>query len=181
MSLAGFSTAQEFSKHQIITFFSLWRNIAGAVLIFLLVAFWGTHLFVKKLSDELKLRPLPMLLLKDAQELKNLEAAALKFNALVDLIGVAETEKKEVTAYFKKIFTIAGEKVNIKRIYFQSMDSPVSISGEAQTEKLVVDFKDELERQSEFAETSLPLTALVTEGDHTSFSMTLRIVLEKTK
>lgn len=181
VSLAGFSTTWEFSKHQIIAFFSLWRNIAGAVLVFLLLAFWGTNFFVQKISDELELQPVPAMRFEDAQELKNLEAAALKFNTLADLINIATEEKKEVTVYFKKILALAEGKVNIKRIYFQSMDSPVSISGDAPTEKIVVNFKDELERQNEFAETNLPFTSLIIEGDHVTFSMTLRIISEKTE
>ena len=174
-SLSGLSTKERFTQYQIFNFFIIWRNAIGTVLAFLLIIYAGTNFFLQKISNDLKLQFQGHLRPEDAAELKTLRASAQEFNALQDFINQAKSGTSKTSSYFKKILDIASPGVNVKRIYIQSLSAPVIISGSAESEQLIIDFKNKLVGDKDFTEVNLPLTSIVAEGDHATFSMTLRL------
>jgi hypothetical protein len=181
VSLTGLSTKKEFTQYQIISFFTLWRNIVGAVLLFLVIAFGGTHFFIRNLLNNLPAQTGPALRNEDTIALKTLQASALEFNTLQDEIKSLEAGKLKPSSDFRKILEVASGRVSIKRIYFQSIDAPVLISGTAASESAVVSFKNILLGRSEFSGVDLPLSSIQPDGDHVSFSMTLLFKSLKTE
>lgn len=181
VSLTGLSTEKEFTQYQVISFFVLWRNVAGAVLIFLLIAFGGAHFFIRNLLNNLPAQTGPALRAEDTAALKVLQASALEFNALQDEISSLEAGKLKPSSDFRKVLEAASGKASIKRIYFQSIDAPVLILGTAASESAVVSFKNILLGRSEFSGVDLPLSSIQPDGDHVSFSMTLRFMSSKTE
>src|SRR3989344_2161385 len=178
ISLSGHSTEEIFKASQILAFVRFWRNVVIAFGGFLVAAFLATYIFtgqmLKNLEHQNQARGPSE---GELSELRKLKDSVHEFNSLATLVGVVRRGRVGVHPYLEKIDNLSSGNIKLGRILFQSLDKPVTISGEAAGEGQVIAFKNLLEQQKEFKDIQLPISSIThTAGDKVSFSITLRFI-----
>lgn len=177
MSLTAVSTQEDFRQQQILTFIKYWRNIAFSSAIFLLFVFGGADVFLARTADSLNSR---VAALSDvsakSQEMALLKQQAESFNQKVDLVLKAKSEVRDWTPFLEKLRVLAGQEVDIDRVYVQSLETPVLLTGRASSEGDIIRFKTALSQDAKFQDVDLPLSAITPNvSGKVSFTISFRI------
>ena len=76
----------------------------------------------------------------------------------------------------EKIANLTGSNITIQRIFIQSIDAPVSFSGQAASQAAILGFKDALGRDPEFSDVNLPLSSISpVSGGLLNFTLSFKI------
>lgn len=180
-NLTGISIKEEFTRYKIVIYVSLWKNVLSTILVFLLIAFVGTHYFIKGVAADLESRGVIAPSQAESAEFKTLVTAAENFNIMVAQVSSTEARAIAIAPYFKKILGLMGQNIVLKRIYFQAFTAPMLVMGSGKNQPAVIDFKNALARASEFSEANLPLTAIQDQEAQVDFSITLSLSSAKSE
>jgi Tfp pilus assembly PilM family ATPase len=174
ISLASVGTEKEFRQQEALTFIRIWRNIVFSSLILCVIIFLLADGFLIKtissLNEQLALTKQP-----EVSEFEKLQQEAAGFNRKIDLaLGVRETAI-DWPAFLEKIKTLAADNnVKIQRIFVQSAEAPIMVSGQAGSEEIIIAFKNVLLNQPQFKDIDLPLTSFVPAGGAVNFTISFR-------
>jgi len=175
-SLMGLGTEEEFREHQIIMFVKIWRNIFLVTTTFFLIVFGGIDLFLVKNGKSLQAQSINFSQTSEAKEVVLMSNEIKTFNDKVDAALALKKQKISWSDFLTKIKDLAGPDVIFKRIYVQSLETPVSISGAAGGENTLLEFKKRMEEDGSFESVSLPLSGLITTNNGSvEFNMTFKI------
>ena len=175
ISLAPQQVIEEYRDNQIIAMIGLWRKITAVVLSFFLVIFSVGNLFLRQVLIDADQQLLRGLSLEEEQELNIFREKANEFNNLLTLIKDARTLEKNIYPFISKILTI-GEDIQITRLSFKDIGSPVELRGNAPSSIAATQFQRRLSEEPNITELRLPIADLTTTPDgRAMFVMSFRI------
>lgn len=157
ISATSVGTEANYRQNQIINFINVWRNIALTVLLFILAVFGATEGFLMRGGKSLDARLANVKVLSENQEFNQLHARAKEFNQRIELALQAKSQSSDWAPFLEKIRDLAGGEIVIKRIFVQSLETPVLINAQAPSEDKILDFKNALVNGPQFEDISLPL------------------------
>jgi len=176
ISLTGTGTEEEFRQQQTFNFIKLWRNIILTSFSFVLLAFAITEIFLAKTVGSLNNQLANLVNLPAEEKVNELQNQAENFNNLVDLALNAKEQIYNWSPFFEEIKNLAGEIIVIKRIFIQSVDSPILFNGEAVDEQTIIDFKNKVESAPQFTEINFALSSVTLAPDGKfNFSITFKL------
>lgn len=155
VSIASAGTEAKFSEFEILNFSRMWRNLASAVMIFILAVFGGFYIFLANNLKETSRELLEFTIKPEASEVAELAARAEDFNRQVGLLAAAKEQTSEWSGLFDAISGSAGEKITLKKIFMQSPDSPILLAGISLDESALVGFRQKLEETGKFEKVEL--------------------------
>ena len=165
ISLAKVGTEQRFEQSRIISFTAFWRNIVITVLASILVIFGIFDLLVAgslgRAEQQLGVVPEGL----EIGEIEQLEVQAREFNTLVGKIELAKNQSPKWIPFLNILRNLAGNQIMLTQIQFSTDNKAISISGRANSERSVINFKNTLIRQENFKDVSLPLTNIKVDND----------------
>lgn len=163
ISLASVDTEGKFAQNRILEMIRFWRDAAVAVLAGILLIFGAFNLIIARLSLNLSrdLTAAP----KINGTISNIgvrqwEEEARIFNNLVDKAAAAEKQSLAWSPLFQNLRVLAGQRIQLKQIQLQQPNLSVTLSGQADSEREILNFKDSLSKEPNFSDISLPLTAI---------------------
>ena len=173
INLLGEDLRARFHEEQLLNFMRFWRVLMPVTLGILVITFFVTDSFLSNTKTQIESRSDFNLGSAQTAEISNLQNSANDFNQKVALIAAAEGMQNPKSAVFGAVLDIANaDRVTINHMGFQSFGAPIIFSGSAQSQDRVVAFKAALEKDTRFSGVNLPLTAVQTNGNTVSFSMT---------
>jgi len=176
ISLASLSALGVFERQQVINFVRIWRNVFITAFGFLLAVFVVANIFVRQEANKIAMETGSVLEDPNTGEFEVLEARAEEFNNLVGLVSTFRSQGHTFSPLLIKMDELSGDDINITRLAFTSIDSPVRINGDAVSQDAAVAFKNRIVEQSQFENVDLPLSNLSDGGNVVSFTLTFNIV-----
>ncbi|MBI3638639.1 hypothetical protein HY227_02760 [Candidatus Wolfebacteria bacterium] len=179
ISLASVNTREEFNQYQIMNFSKIWRNIIITSLGFITILFLIIEVFFINTTDSLNKRLAETSRIgADEKKIASLQDEIKGFNKKIDLALEAKRQTNDLSPFFLKVKTLAGNEILIDRISFQSEAAPVVFNGRATSEDAVIKFKNALVGDPQFSDINLPLTGVGSPvGGFVSFSLTFKTKL----
>ena len=104
---------------------------------------------------------------------QNLEAQVADFNSLLSMIDQAANGKNAISPAISDLQKMIVPGIILNNIQILSLDSPIMISGTAQTRDQAIIFKENIEKSEKFADVELPLSTLKSENN-VSFQITMK-------
>ena len=176
ISLASTGTEEEFSHYQLISFINFWRNMIVTSMIFLIVVFGGTDVFLSRSVNDLNARLSNLVNLPSVDEVNELQEKAKDFNSKVDMALSVREKKFDWSSLIGKISDLAGSDIMIDRIFIQSPNVPILFNGKASSERAIIDFKNKIDNSSIFKNSNLPLASVTPSGSGLlSFSLSFEL------
>ncbi len=177
ISLSSETVAKIFEEKQVLYFISIWRNALFTVAGFILLVFALTDIYLGGSADKIAGNDDSMASREaELSELKRLEDKVGNFNRLVELVGSAKGLSRDISPFLIHLNNLAGQRVSFDRIYLQALDRPVTVSGAASSERAILEFKRQLEAQSQLADVNLSLSSIIMKPDgQLSFTATFLI------
>ncbi len=172
ISLASTGTEEEFHQHQLISFVKIWRNIILTSLSFIIIAFVASEIFLIQNNKSLNSQLANLTNKPEAQEISKLQEEAQKFNQLIEVALRAKTQTSNWLPLFEKIEKLAGKDITIERIFIQSATTPILLNGRATNEAVLINFKNDLEKDSQFQDINMPLSINPLPSGLISFNIT---------
>ena len=175
ISLTPQQVIEEYKNNQIIEMICLWRKIATITLSFFLVIFSLGNLFLRQVSVDAGQQILRGLSPEEEQELNIFRERANEFNSSLALIKDARALENSIYPFLSKILT-TGEDIQITRLSFKDIDSPVELRGSAPSSIAATQFQRRLDAEPNITELRLPIADLVATSDgRVMFVMSFRI------
>lgn len=172
ISLTRIGTEAEYRNTQIAAFVRFWRSILATATGFVMVAFILSSVFLSQRAANIDNAQVGSQNYREIlAEVRELQEEAVSFNRLVEVVDTSREKRFSWTPFLKKINSLAGTEVTITRIFFQSVNAPVVLSGLGRSEEAVLSFKDVLERDKNFENVSLPLSNVSQVGSRVSFNL----------
>ncbi len=172
LSLLGINAREEFRREQVDHFLSFWRLLAPLALGVLAMAFFAAWLFLIKMQGSVERQAVFRISPGAAQEIKTLRSEAQAFNESLALITAVNAEASPKASLLRKLFEITGRRgIAITRLQVAGSGGPVSLSGSAPSEDVILGFKNELNITPGIRNVALALTDIQNQGDHYSFSL----------
>ena len=128
ISLTSQQVMEEYVEQQLIVMIKFWRKISAIVLGFFLFAFCLSNLFLRQVKFNLDRRTIRNLSPGEAQELSLLQKQANEFNRLVSYVSEAKVQEDGIYPFVSKIIN-AGNDIQITRLSFQGLSTPVILNG----------------------------------------------------
>lgn len=176
ISLTSIGTKEEFEHSQIILFLKLWRNIGAAFGVTLLVIFAVSLFFLQSVLSRNQAIPAQDLPANEKNELQGLISSATDFNSLVQKVQNSLGKRVVIYPYLAAVQSSLTSDITLNQIGFQSLSSPLVISGTGASDTSIKKFKKMLEGVSLFKSVELPLTSLAPSGGgQLNFSMNITL------
>jgi len=160
ISLAKVGTERQFEQSRVIWFISFWRNVVIGSLIGILLVFGIFDLIVRYSLANVSSQSVGLPEELAGEEVKQLQAAARKFNLLVEKALAAQKQSHPWSPLLGQLRSLSAGRVEINRIGIDQESLLVTIGGQAGSERTVIDFKNVLANEPNFKEISLPLTSI---------------------
>lgn len=177
ISVAPEDAQEVFFHSQILSFITLWRNLAAVVFFVILLSLLVTFSFLRSYETQLAGDLSRLAARHNVAYLKQLQDEAKKFNTDVEQALEAHNQQTHWENQIRKVFDSAQGLVTIVRFYAQSKTNPIILNGEAPNEQAVVAFKNNLESLKIFSNVDLPLSAITPLSDsRVSFKITFKIL-----
>lgn len=177
MSLLGIGAEEEFRREQLLGFTRLWRLLVPVSLGVLLVSFLLADAFLIQTQRSLEAQALFNLNSAQANESQALQAKAAEFNkevSFIDAVAKSASSRSKFLEKFSQLLVSHG--ITSDRLSFGSPANPISMSGEAQSEAKIADFKKAIESDPGFKEINLPLSDIRHVAGGVSFSISFKLV-----
>jgi len=175
ISLTPQQVIEEYKNNQTLTMIYLWRKITTVVLCFFIIIFSLGNLFLRQVLIDTDQQLLRGLLPEEERELNVLKTKANEFNSLLMLTKSALTLENDIYPFISEMLT-TGEDIQINRLSFRDIGSPIELRGSAPSSSAVVRFQRRLNEKTNITELQLPIENLVTIPDgRTTFVMSFRI------
>ncbi|MBI1839210.1 MAG: hypothetical protein HYR95_02890 [Candidatus Colwellbacteria bacterium] len=165
MSLTSETAAKIFEQDQILHFISIWRNILLTVSVFMLSVYVVTDIYLQRLVVEITKHAEAAPIGSESTEFMTLKGKAQEFNRLVEFVRVAKDSGHNLYPFLRELINLSGVRISFERIYFQSVEQPVTVTGAATSEDAVLEFKNKLSSLSQIADVNLPLSSITTRPD----------------
>lgn len=177
ISLASVGTEEKFQRYRIANFINIWRNIVLASSIFVIVVFGASLWFLTNTMESINIPDAGLLKASEINELNKLQEKAKIFNKKAQLaLNAKQQTSGNWHLFFEKINNIAGDDINLKRIFIQSLETPVLVNAEAIDRETAINFKNALAQQPQFYEVNLPLSNIISSADGPAkFSISFKI------
>jgi len=176
ISLLGVGAEEEFRREQLLNFSGFWKLLVPVSLGLLVVVFYLADLFVVQTKSALESQTLFNLKTQETKEVQVLQAKVKEFNRSVALISSVEKTRLLKSKLWEKIYSLMSVNgITPNRFYFQSESMPIILTGKAESEDQIVNFKHALEGDPEFTSINLPLADIKSDGGKPSFSMTFSL------
>lgn len=176
INLVPVGVEKDYQNAMLLEFVKSWRNAILATLGPTLIAFLAATSFLIQKSASFSEKVLDPKL-ASLTEISELQTAARNFNKTVDLALRAQELIPDWSLPLEKIKSLAGSRVFIERLSIET-DSSVFLVGRAVSDSVMIGFKNDLAKDSNFSEVVLPLSNVKVNADGTvSFNLQFRIVL----
>ncbi len=177
INLGGEDLTKAIYNEQILNFVSLWRGILASVLSLVLLAYIGGAVFV---VDQYKLAMANLDEFKpplDETKLANLIGEANTFNSMVSEIAGVRGSNQDFYTPIKHVSDIANaNNIKVLSIGVTSLSSPITLSANAASYELVLNFKNAISADPMFTNVDLPLTQINTQSDNSvDFSISFNL------
>ncbi|MEK7593149.1 MAG: pilus assembly protein PilM [Patescibacteria group bacterium] len=179
ISLSKIGTEKEFYKQQTAVFLKIWRNIALAFLMTVLIIFISADGFLAKIIGNLN-NQFSVLTASQNQpdssmaEFNRLQKEVADVNKEINLAVLAYESRLQRSELLENIKNKAGDDIVFKRISIQSPDSPIFINGLAQSEQKALEFKGRLVSDSRFSEIELPISKIIPSSAGVEFAISFK-------
>lgn len=164
VSLAPVQTEEDYYQSHLISIISLWLKILITVFAcFALVYGVIDFIFFKNTEKRYKTlieKPLQAQIVQKDEELKR---SVDEFNALVKKAETIYSYKRDFAKILNSIVILANElNIEIKRIFITDSGAfNITVSGQAKTKELVINYKTKLQEEGIIKDISLPLETLL--------------------
>ena len=176
ISLATSDTQNKYDAYQATNFVKLWRNISVTVLSAVLILFIAVDVFLSGAVTKLQAHSEEVSRNPAIGRLAELQQEATVFNKKVDTLTRAQQDRSHWSDFFTDIQKIGGVGVTIKRISIQSLDVPVTIFGESDTQAAIGDFEKALRADPRVTDVKFQLSSVTqVEGGKFGFNMSFMI------
>ena len=177
ISLSKIGTEKEFYNQKIVRFFKVWSIAVCAFLIFLNVLFGAVDIFLMKISASLGEQRASLVSDKQAEntEVQKLQEEIMNLNRRIGLAMESYGERSKWSSFFEKIKLLTPERVDIRRIFIQSIDAPVSITARSADEQAAIDFKNNLIGAQIFENVDLPINKIMSFDGGIDFTINFNI------
>ncbi len=178
ISLTGTGTEEEFRQQQTFSFIKVWRNIILTSFSFVLIAFVVVEFSLMATIDSLNSQLANLINLPAEEKVNELQNQAKDFNSRVNLALEAKEQVYNWSPFFEEIKNLAAENITIERIFIQSPNSQILLSGQAPDEQTIINFKNKLMSAPLFKEVDLPLSSVKESPEGgLNFSITFKLRL----
>ncbi len=177
ISLTPEGTRQHFVHEEVISFIGLWRNVAAAIFFIILISYVGVFLFLSSYTKTVLADSNNVVTSTSGIErLRMLTQAANDFNANVTRALTLKAGQVPWSQMLSAIYSKAGSAVIIDRLYIQSLQSGVVLSGRATTNAAALDFKNSLETIPYIQNVQLPVSGIAQADQNTiTFNISFNI------
>ena len=158
ISLTAITVKKEYFQTRILSFSSLWRNIAITTVAFVFIIFLGLDSFLLRTESATREQAFKNIPSITTSEIDQLKTSAANFNRLVSLALKAGSQSIDWTPLLEKLSNLAGGTVTLERISFDSTQRKVLISGRAINQSEVINFKDKISKEQNFFEVDFRLS-----------------------
>jgi len=178
VSLAPVGTEKDYEQNHFLSIISLWSKVVitvGLVIVSLLGLM--DNIFFRNIQEQYYQAVSKPLNPQTREKESNFVKEVNEFNDLITKFIQIQKYEVDWKEKLELIFTESGSSsVNIKRILVSAAPANnITIQGEASKKSLIVDFKDELDNSSLFADISLPLSALIDTPGGVTFNLSIKI------
>ena len=177
ISLSKIGTEKEFYNKKTIRFVKIWSVIVCAFLIFLNILFGSADIFLMRINSSLGEQRAFLISDKQAEniEVQKFQEEIIDFNRRIGLATKSYGERSKWSVFFEKIKLLTPNRVDIQRIFIQSVDAPVLITAHSADEQAAIDFKNNLASAQDFENVDLPINRIVSSGGGVDFTINLKI------
>ncbi len=176
ISLTKANTQVEYYQERTLQFLRIWRNIIGATLVAVFIAFIVTDSIFYSNEKSLRAKTINEFATTDIAGTKNLQESVVSFNRLLTLIEKTVTQETGWSTFIRRIQTVAGGSITVERIYADKSTKTVLLNGRASNESSAIAFKNRLLAEPFIADVTLPLSDIRTETDGVvKFSLTAKL------
>lgn len=174
INLLGDGLRDRFHEEHFLHFVHFWRIAVPITLGLIVLTFAVADMFLAGTRTDIESRSDFNLGAAQTGEAMTLQASAQTFNQFVALVAAAEGAQKPKSAVLDPLLAAAGTTgVTINSMSAAAFGEPVSLSGSAQSEDSVIDFKAALVGDRRFSAINLPLTGVQANGsNNVSFTVT---------
>jgi len=177
ITLTPVGAEEGYFRSAAINLIHFWRNVILIVLVILLGALFIGDAFLARFNSRLSQVVALQVNLESIAETERLIQKADEFNNLLELALLADQDRGRWSAVLRRVQVSARRnRVGLDLVSITA-DQQVRIAGRADTEKAVLDFKNAIDADPEFAGVSLPLTSITVKTDGTfEFIMSFGVV-----
>lgn len=176
ISLTPFSAEQSFKKERMMSYFSLWLDIASVVLVFFAILFAAGAFFMNMLFDQTTVKLLDLKIgVPVTKEITEIIKEAEKFNSLVQRASVIEVKKTDLKSRMDSIMEIVPKgSVNPISISFADELGQVSLQVIAQNPTAAFALRDALLASDKFSDVKMPVLGIDQRSD-IAFTITFKL------
>lgn len=181
ISLLGIDAQEQFRREETIRFLRFWRVVVPVALGILLATFFAADFSLTKAEKVLKASPTFHVPEEQLAAIGKLEHDAREFNALVSMMQHIEQNVPQNLPIFDKLFAlIQGSRITLSRLTMQSEEAPLTLSGTAPSQDVLLEFKRALEANPMLKSVELPLSNVQSGPQGVTFSMSFSLKSPKT-
>ena len=174
ITLTNIDTEERYFFDQIVTFSRFWRNMVVIILGFFIFVFFSSNLFLGGALDKMEQGVVGSSQGNQSQilaEVNKLRDEAGEFNILVSAVKESKSERENWSSFFEKVYILAGNEIEITRIFFQSDSVPIVLSGKSKDVEAILSFRDRVMKEKIFEEVNLPLSNVSQVGRDVLFNL----------
>lgn len=174
ITLGDLDTEDEYRNEQIKTFSRFWRNMAISTLGFFLLILIFSNSFLKRSLSRIEADNFSSGISSQSQvmtDLAELKGKAQAFNRLAEAIRESSGERVVWSDFFEKIYVLAGNDIEISRIFYQSENVPIVLSGKGKSVEAILAFRDRITEEKNFSGVNLPLSNVSQAGPEVLFNL----------
>lgn len=154
-------------------FIAFWRYASISVVALLLAIFFIADIILFRISSTTQTSS-PVLSV-DAAAAATLQERAKYFNRLVDGVSSVLLTRVPVATLLRDVQAIAGNTIVFTRFSFQPLVGNLTISGHAPSALTAINFKNNLDRNTQFERVQLPLAEIATDPKGATFRVTMHV------
>ncbi len=176
INLLGSSAMDAFHEERMIDFLALWRIIVPVFLGCLVVVFVLVDNFLEMTKASIASSVGFTQQEGGSAENAALAASSTAFNQSVALVANAEAQANRNYVMINDInAAAAANNITIGTISFQSISTPILVTGSASSETQVGAFRDAIQKNPHFGTVTLPLSNIQSSGGVYTFSMSISL------
>lgn len=179
ISLNAVTVKEEYMAEQTLNMLGIWRSAFLVVLVFLVVIYSVSDIFLRRMRDNLVTSQAFNLPAGEIKEYNDLKAQADNFNSLVRLVADAKRKETIISPFLAKIRELSGTDARISRIAMQPVDGSVILNASSPSLNMSKRFVEKLKATPQFQNVLQPLANLIIDPDGSvSFIITFKVVSE---
>ena len=179
ISLLGSTTQDEYRREQVVSFVNFWRIVVPAAMILLAASFLVSDAIIMRMDSNLE-KQLLNIGSDKVSEFNILQREAVEFNKLVSLISQAKPKGESRVGALGVLREVLGKaNVTLTSFAFSDYNTRITMTGRADSQDDVLDFKREVENDSRFQEVDFPLSSITPGPQGNTFTISFSIISSK--